>query len=242
MQSSDVKLDILAFAAHPDDVELSCSGTLIKHAELGYKVGVVDLTAGDLGTRGTPELRIEESKISSEIMCLSARENLHLPDGFFNESPENLLKVVEVIRRYRPFIIIANAVSDRHPDHGRGSALVSRASFLSGLVKIKTGQNNDQERWRPDLVYHYIQFRHIQPDIVVDITDQWPRKLASIKAYKSQFFNPDSDEPSTLIASEDFLHYIEARAREFGSCVERRYGEGFTVERPVHIQDLVRTI
>jgi N-acetylglucosamine malate deacetylase 1 len=240
--ASKIKLDILAFAAHPDDAELSCSGTLIKHAEAGYKVGVVDITTGDLGTRGTPEIRLEESKVSAKIMDLSARENLHLRDGFFSQSEEALLKVVEVIRKYQPNVILANSVSDRHPDHGRGSALVSRASFLAGLVKIKTGPNNDQPRWRPEVIYHYIQFRHLTPDFVVDITDQWTKKLNSIKAFKSQFYDPKSDEPSTLIASEDFLRYVESRAREFGACIERRYGEGFTVEHPIHVRDLMSSI
>lgn len=240
--ASVVKLDILAFAAHPDDAELSCSGTLIKHAEAGYKVGIVDLTAGDLGTRGNPELRVLESKASSKIMGLKARENLHLRDGFFAQTEETLLRVVEVIRRYQPNIILANAISDRHPDHGRASTIVSRASFLAGLSKIKTGDGGNQEKWRPELIYHYIQFRHLTPDFVIDITDQWYKKLQSIRAFKSQFFDPSSDEPLTLIASEDFLQYVEARAREFGASIEVRFGEGFTVERPIHIRDLTTTL
>jgi len=240
--STNQKLDILAFAAHPDDVELACSGTLIKHVQAGCKVGIVDLTTGDLGTRGTSEIRLAESAASVEIMGLTVRENLKLPDGFFDESKENLLKVVEAIRRHRPDIVIANAIHDRHPDHGRGSALVSRACFLSGLTKIDTGVDGSQERWRPQVVYHYIQYRYIKPDFVVDISEQWEKKLASIKAFKSQFYNPESDEPSTLIAGADFLDYVESRAREFGASIEGKYGEGFTVERPLKIQDMRSTL
>lgn len=240
--ASHQKLDILAFAAHPDDVELACAGTIIKHVQAGCKVGVIDLTTGDLGTRGTSEIRLTESAISAEIMGLTVRENLKLPDGFFDESKENLLKVVEAIRRHRPDIILANAVNDRHPDHGRGSSLVSRACFLSGLAKIETGVDGNQERWRPKVVYHYIQYRYLKPDFVVDISDQWEKKLASIKAFKSQFYDPESDEPSTLIASADFLEFIDARAREMGASIECKYGEGFTAERPVKVDNLMKTL
>ncbi|MBI1306694.1 MAG: bacillithiol biosynthesis deacetylase BshB1 [Bacteroidetes bacterium] len=238
MTPSPLKLDILAFAAHPDDAELSCSGTLIKNAALGKKVGIVDLTTGDLGTRGTSEIRLQEAQDSAKIMGLSARENLYMPDGFFEESPENLRKIISAIRKYKPEIVLANAVSDRHPDHGRGSAIVSRATFLSGLNRIDTGQ----DRWRPKVIYHYIQFRYIQPDFVIDITDEWPKKLAAIKAFKSQFYDPNSDEPSTMIASEDFLKHVEARSREMGACIETSFGEGFTVERPLQINNILDTI
>jgi bacillithiol biosynthesis deacetylase BshB1 len=234
------KLDILAFAAHPDDAELACSGTLIKHAQQGKKVGIVDLTQGDLGTRGSVEIRAKEAADSAKILGLSARENLKMPDGFFDETEENLQKIIYAIRKYQPEVIIANAVSDRHPDHGRGSQIVSRACFLSGLVRIETSDDGEiQQPWRPKNIYHYIQFRYIKPDFVVDITDVWEQKLASIKAFKSQFYDPNSDEPSTLIASENFLKYIEARAMEFGASIEVGYGEGFTVERPLAISDLL---
>ena len=235
-----LQLDLLAFAAHPDDAELSCSGTLAKHAKLGLKTGIVDLTQGDLGTRGTIEARMQEAEASKKILGLSVRENLKMPDGFFDESPENLKKVIYAIRKYRPKVVLLNAIRDRHPDHGRGSALVSRACFLSGLRKIETFENGEsQEPWRPENVYHYIQYRNIQPDFVVDITDEMETKMASIKAFKSQFFDPNSDEPETLIASSNFLKYIEARAREYGSAIEVEFGEGFTVERPLQVNNLM---
>lgn len=233
------KLDILAFAAHPDDAELACSGTLLKQVALGKKVGIVDLTQGDLGTRGTVEIRAKEAQDSANILGLSARENLKMPDGFFDESEENLKKVIYAIRKYRPEVVLANAIHDRHPDHGRGSALVSRAFFLSGLVRIETFENGvKQAPWRPKNIFHYIQFRHIQPDFVVDISDVWQKKMESIKAFKSQFHDPNSGEPETLIASKKFTDYIEARAREFGAAIEVEFGEGFTAERPPGIKDL----
>lgn len=237
---ANTKLDILAFAAHPDDAELACSGTLIKQIKQGYKVGIVDLTQGDLGTRGSVETRMEEAQASAEIMGLSARENLKMPDGFFEETEDNLKRVIYAIRKYQPDVIFANAVSDRHPDHGRGSHLVSRACFLAGLVKIETLDDGKiQPPWRPKNVYHYIQYRYIQPDFIVDITKEWDTKLAAIKAFKSQFFDPQSNEPKTLIASSKFLDYIDARAKEFGSAIEVAYGEGFTSERPLTVNNIL---
>ncbi|MFT5725450.1 MAG: bacillithiol biosynthesis deacetylase BshB1 [Bacteroidia bacterium] len=234
------KLDILAFAAHPDDAELACSGTLIKHVKLGHKVGIVDLTQGDLGTRGSVEIRHEEATNSAQIMGLAARENLKMADGFFETTEENLKKIIYAIRKYQPEIILANAVSDRHPDHGRGSHIVSRASFLSGLVKIET-QNRGvvQELWRPKNIYHYIQYQYIKPDFVVDISDEWETKFEAIRAFKSQFYDADSNEPQTLIASQKFLKYIEARALEFGASIEVGYGEGFTTERPLTVNNVM---
>ncbi len=233
------KLDILAFAAHPDDAELACSGTLIKHIKQGFKAGIVDLTQGDLGTRGSVEIRHEEASASSKIIGLSARENLKMPDGFFDQSDENLKKIIYAIRKYQPEVIFANAIEDRHPDHGRGSSIVSRAHFLSGLRMIETTDNGvPQKPWRAKNLYHYIQFRHIKPDFVVDISNEWDQKVESIKAFKSQFFDPESDEPKTLIASEKFLKYIEARALEFGSAIEVEHGEGFTTERPVSVNNV----
>ncbi|MCB0735245.1 MAG: bacillithiol biosynthesis deacetylase BshB1 [Flavobacteriales bacterium] len=228
------KLKILAFAAHPDDAELACSGTLIKEAKAGHAVGIVDLTTGDLGTRGTSEIRLQEAKASAEILGLSVRENLFMPDGFFEETQENLIKVITALRTYQPDIVLANAIEDRHPDHGRASALVSRACFLSGLARIETGQ----ERWRPKSVYHYIQFRYIKPDFVVDVTDEWEVRMEAVRAFKSQFYDPRSDEPSTMIASEAFMKFIEARGREMGGVIERPFGEGYTVERTPEVHSL----
>ena len=233
------KLDILAFAAHPDDAELACSGTLIKHIKQGYKVGIVDLTQGDQGTRGSIDIRTEEAADSARIMGLTARENLKMKDGFFSESDENLKRIIYAIRKYQPEIIFANAVSDRHPDHGRGSQIVSRANFLSGLIRIETEDNGvAQKPWRPKNIYHYIQYRYIQPDFVVDISTEWETKLKAIKAFKSQFYDPNSDEPRTLIASQQFMDHIEARAMEFGSSIEVSHGEGFTTERPIAVNRL----
>lgn len=223
-----MKLDILIFAAHPDDAELGCSGTIASHIAKGYKVGVVDLTAGELGTRGTPELREAEAKESSAILKLSVRECLHLADGFFEDDQQSIHAIIKAIRKYQPSIVIANAVYDRHPDHGRGSAIVSRASFLSGLIKIET---DGLAAWRPQQIYHYIQDRYIKPDFIVDVSDFWEVKIASIKAYKSQFYDPSSKEPQTYISSGEFLKFVEARALEFGHSSGFTYGEGFTVEK-----------
>ena len=223
-----MKLDILVFAAHPDDAELGCSGTIAAHIAKGYNVGVVDLTAGELGTRGTPELRAIEAKEASSILQLSARECLHLADGFFEDDQSSVHAIIKAIRKYQPSIVIANAVYDRHPDHGRGSAIVSRASFLSGLTKIEV---DGLAAWRPQQIYHYIQDRYIKPDFVVDITPFWETKIASIKAYKSQFYDPSSKEPQTYISSGEFMKFVEARAMEFGHSSGFAYGEGFTVEK-----------
>jgi bacillithiol biosynthesis deacetylase BshB1 len=223
-----MKLDILVFAAHPDDAELGCSGTIAAHIAKGYKVGVIDLTAGELGTRGTPELRAIEAKEASSILKLAVRECLHLADGFFEDDKQSIHAIIKAIRTYQPSIVMANAIYDRHPDHGRGSAIVSRASFLSGLAKIEV---DGLPAWRPQQIYHYIQDRYIKPDFIVDITDFWQVKIASIKAYKSQFYDPNSKEPQTYISSGEFLKFVEARAMEFGHSSGFTYGEGFTVEK-----------
>lgn len=234
-----MKFDILVFAAHPDDAELSCSGTIAREVSSGKKVGIVDLTRGDLGTRGTPEIRVKEAEMSAEILGLSARENLLLPDGFIEQTPENIDKVISMVRKYNPDIVLANAVTDRHPDHGNGSALVSRACYLSGLIKYKTSLDGvDQAPWRPGVVYHYIQNNYINPDFIVDISDQWDIKQASIKAYCSQFYDASSSEPQTFISSQEFLGFIEARAREFGHAIGVKYGEGFTAERKPGVSGL----
>jgi bacillithiol biosynthesis deacetylase BshB1 len=224
-----MKLDILGFAAHPDDIELSCSGTIAKEIFNGKKVGFIDLTQGELGSRGSAAIRAIEANASSEVLKLSIRDNLKMDDGFFEENKETLLAIVTQIRKYQPEIVLANAVSDRHPDHGRGSALVSRACFLAGLVKIET----EQKPWRPKQVYHYIQDRYMKPDFVVDVSEFMTVKMESIKAFKSQFFDPNSEEANTPISGKEFLDFIEARARQFGREIGVEFGEGFTVERPV---------
>lgn len=229
-----MKLDILAFAAHPDDVELACSGTIIKHINSGYKVGIIDLTKGELGTRGTAEIRTEETKRASEIIGIHVRENLGFRDGFFEIDEEHLLKVVSVIRKYQPEIILANAVSDRHPDHKRGGDLVSRANFLSGLIKIE----DNQAPWRAKSCYRYIQDNYLEPDFVVDISGFEMKKLEAIKAFKSQFYDPKSTEPKTPISREDFLDFILARAKQFGRPINAEYAEGFTIERYIGVDDL----
>jgi bacillithiol biosynthesis deacetylase BshB1 len=230
------KLDILVFAAHPDDVELACSGTVLKHISLGYKVGIVDLTKGELGTRGSAAIRSEETKVASELLGIHIRENLGFRDGFFEIDEVHLLKVVEVIRKYQPEIILANAASDRHPDHKRAGDLVSRANFLSGLLKVQT---ENQTHWRAKAVYRYIQDNYIEPDFVVDISGFETKKLEAIKAFKSQFFDPNSSEPSTPISREDFLEFVLARAKQFGRPINAEYGEGFTVERYIGVDNLL---
>lgn len=227
-----MKLDILAFAAHPDDVELSASGTVLKHIAAGKKVGIIDLTQGELGSRGTKDTRKEEAEASSEILGLSVRHNLKMADGFFENNEENKRLIIEQIRKYKPDIILANAVSDRHPDHGRAAALVSEATFLSGLVKVETKlEGVSQDPHRPAAIYHYIQDYYMKPDLVVDVTDFFDQKMQSILAFKTQFFDPDSSEPETPISGKDFLDFIESRMRQFGRPIGVKYAEGFTTER-----------
>lgn len=227
-----MKLDILALAAHPDDVELSSAGTLIKAIQQGKKAGIVDFTKGELGTRGTPEIRMAEAKASAEIMGLSVRENLGFRDGFFKNDEEHQLKLITMIRKYRPKIVLANAISDRHSDHGRGSELAREACFLSGLAMIKTELNGEeQEAWRPKAVYHYIQSIPHEPDIIIDVSSAWETKIKAVKAFKSQFYDPNSDEPETYISSPEFWQMIESRGIHYGHEIGVKYGEGFTVER-----------
>ena len=223
-----MKLDILVMAAHPDDAELSCAGTILKHISAGKKVGIVDFTRGELGTRGTPEIRLQESADATKILGLHARENLGIRDGFFRNDEETQLKLIAVIRKYQPDIILANALEDRHPDHGKGAQLAIDACFLSGLRQIKTG---DLPAWRPAQVYHYIQDRYLEPDFVVDISSQWDQKEAAIRAFKSQFFDPNSAEPASYISSPDFLNFIQARAMEMGHKIGVKYGEGFQSQK-----------
>ena len=229
-------IDILAFAAHPDDAELSCAGTLIAQKKKGYKTGIIDLTRGELGTRGTAETRDQEAQISAAILDLDVRENLDLGDGFFEESKEHLIAIIGVIRKYKPKILLANAIRDRHPDHARAAKLVERAAFLSGLVKIKDEYN--QKPHRPKIILHYIQDRWIEPDIVVDITKHYTQKIEAIKAFKTQFFDPKSSEPETPISASNFFAYLEGRAREFGRYAQTDFAEGFTKSKALPIDDL----
>ncbi len=227
-----MKLDILAFSAHPDDVELSASGTVLKHIAAGKKVGIIDLTQGELGSRGTPETRKAEAEDSSKILGLTVRHNLKMADGFFEINENNKRLIIEQIRKYKPDIILANADCDRHPDHGRASKLVSEAVFLSGLCKLNTEIGGvAQEPHRPSAVYHYIQDYYIEPDIVIDVTDFFEQKMQSILAFKTQFFDPNSSEPETPISSKEFMEYVESRMRHFGRPIGVEYAEGFTVER-----------
>jgi bacillithiol biosynthesis deacetylase BshB1 len=233
-----MKLDILAFAAHPDDIELSCSGTLMKHIAEGKKVGIVDLTQGELGSRGTIDTRYEEAAAASKIMGLSVRVNLKMADGFFEVTEANKLLIVEQIRKYQPTIVLANAVEDRHPDHARASKLVSDACFLAGLRKIVTLDDGMiQEAFRPKAVYHYIQDHYLKPDFVVDVTGYMDRKIEAIKAYKTQFYDLDSTEPQTPISGEEFFDFIKGRMLQYGRSIGVRYAEGFTVERTPGVRD-----
>jgi bacillithiol biosynthesis deacetylase BshB1 len=234
-----MKLDLLVFAVHPDDAELGCSGTILKAIAEGKKVGIVDLTRGELGTRGTAETRDQEAANSAKILGLHVRENLKMKDGFFQNDEAHQLQVIAAIRKYQPEIILCNALDDRHPDHGRASNLIYDAAFLSGLPKIKTEQDGkSQSACRARLVLNYIQDRYIKPDILIDITPFWDQKLASIRAFESQFYNPDSSEPATYISSPEFLKGVESRAREFGKSIQVTYAEGFTSRKLLGTKDL----
>ncbi len=240
-----MKLDLLVIAVHPDDAELGCAGTILSLVAQGKKVGIVDLTRGELGTRGTPEIRLQEADAAARILGLSARENMGFRDGFLRNDEEHQKALMVAVRRYQPDIVITNAIYDRHPDHGRASELVVDACFYSGLRQIKTVDNMgvgatglEQEAWRPKLVYHLIQDRYIKPDFIVDITDFYEKKQASLLAYKSQFFDPKSNEPMSYIASQEFMEFLRARAEEFGHVIGVKYGEGFTVDRTIGVKNL----
>ena len=234
-----MKLDILAIAAHPDDIELACSGTLASHRDKGYRVGILDLTQGEMGTRGTPEIRLQESEASAKILGLNARENLGFKDIYFKDDLDHQVAIARVIRKYQPEIVLANAVEDRHPDHGKGGSLASHACFISGLRKLETEMDGvSQAPWRPKFIYHYIQNQYLEPDLVVDVSDYWEIKKDSILAFKSQFHDPDSKEPESFISSPEFLDFIEARSRELGHKINVKFGEGFTVERVAGVKDL----
>jgi N-acetylglucosamine malate deacetylase 1 len=235
-----MKLDILVLAAHPDDAELGCGGTIAKHVAEGYKVGIVDFTEGELGTRGSVEIRYREAAAAAEILNVSVRENLKLRDGFFQNDEEHQLKVIRAIRKFQPEIVLANAINDRHSDHGKSARLAYDASFLSGLAKIGTMGDDgaSQAPWRPKAIYHFIQSQLIEPDLIVDISGHWDSKVKAIKAFRSQFFDPGSNEPETYISKPGFLKMIEARATEFGHAIGVTYGEGFTVTRYPGVKSL----
>ena len=235
-----MKLDILVLAAHPDDAELGCAGTIARHIAAGYKVGIVDFTQGELGTRGTPESRAAEAAESARIQGLTVRENLGFRDGFFQNDEEHQRRLIRVIRNYQPEIVLANAEYDRHTDHGKGANLAYDACFLSGLVKIETQDENGhpQKPWRPSAVYHFIQSLFTEPDFIVDITDHWDTKVRAIKAFKTQFHDPASSEPETYISKPGFLKMVESRAVEFGHAIGTQYGEGFTVRRYPGVRSL----
>ncbi len=234
-----MKLDILAIGAHPDDVELGCGGTIAKEVANGKKVGILDLTRGELGTRGSAEIRDKEAADSAKILGVAVRENLRFADGFFVNDKAHQLEVIKIIRKYQPEIVLCNAVDDRHIDHGKGSKLASDACFLSGLVKIETTYNNElQTAWRPKQVYHFIQWKNLEPDLAVDITGFVDKKMASVLAYKTQFFNEDSKEPQTPISSKNFTDSVIYRARDLGRLVGVEHAEGFTVERHVAVDSL----
>ncbi|MBK0369033.1 bacillithiol biosynthesis deacetylase BshB1 [Flavobacterium agrisoli] len=238
-----MKLDILAFGAHPDDVELGCAGTILKEVSLGKKVGIVDLTRGELGTRGSAEIRDEEAAAAAKILGVQVRENLRMRDGFFINDEKHQLEVIKMIRKYQPEIVLCNAIDDRHIDHGRASKLVSDACFLSGLRKIETELNGEKQlHWRPKVVYHYIQWKNIEPDFVVDITGFEDKKIDSVLAYKTQFYNEYSNEPATPITSKNFLESLNYRAKDFGRLVGVDFAEGFTVERYLAVNSLADLI
>jgi len=234
-----MKLDILVLAVHPDDAELGCSGTILKHIALGKKVGIVDFTRGELGTRGTAETRDIEAADSARVMGLHARENLRFKDAFFKNDEDHQLEVIRMIRKYQPEIVLSNALRDRHPDHKRAGDLANDSCFLSGLSKIKTFEDGiEQEAWRPRLLLQYIQDYYIQPDVIIDITPYIETKIEAIKAFKTQFYNPDLDEPSTYISSPEFFESVIGRAREFGKSIGATYAEGFTSRKLLGVESL----
>ena len=235
-------VDILAIGVHPDDVELSCAGTLLAHMEMGYSSAILDLTAGELGTRGSGPLRMEEAEAARKILGIKTRINVEMADGFFDHSRENKIKIIEVVRHLKPTIVLANAIDDRHPDHGRAAKLIHDACFLAGLMKIETEdvEGNLQERWRPKAIYHYIQDKVLLPDLIVDITPHIDQKMESILAYRSQFFDPNSSEADSPISGQQFIEFVKARSRAYGRQIGVDFGEGFTTARPPGISDLLK--
>ncbi len=239
-----MKLDLVVMAAHPVDAERSCGGTIASAIAQGKKVGIIDFTRGELGTRGTPEIRAAEAAAASKILHISARENLGFRDGFFKNDEEHQLKLIAAIRRYQPDVVLANAIEDRHPDHGKGAALAVDACFYSGLRMIETFDfdGTPQQAWRPKALYHYIQDRFIKPDLVVDISKFWDTKEASIRAYKSQFYDPNSTEPESYLTSPEFLEFLKARSQEMGHMIGAKFGEGYTKTKMIGINDFFSLI
>ena len=238
-QFPDLKLHLLAIAAHPDDIELSCAGTLIKHVTAGQAVGILDLTQGELGTRGSAELRLQEAQAAAKVMGVAVRENAGMADGFFRNDEEHQRTLIQYIRHYRPEIVIANAINDRHPDHGRGGRLIADACFYAGLTKIETLRDGiKQASWRPKRVYHMLQDRHYEPTFIVDITATFEKKMEAIRCYKSQFHDPASGEPVTYIATEGFLNNILYRDALLGKRIGAGYGEAFIAENTPGIDSL----
>jgi len=234
-----MKLDILAIGAHPDDVELSCAGTIAKEISRGKKVGILDLTRGELGTRGSAEIRDQEAAAAAEVLGVEVRENLEFSDAFFTNNASHQMEIIKIIRKYQPEIVLCNAVDDRHIDHGKAAKLISDACFLSGLRKIETIMNGDsQNAWRPKHIFHYIQWKNLKPDFVVDITGFLDKKIDSVKAYRSQFYSEDSKEPETPISSSNFLDSITYRAQDMGRLINTEHAEGYNVDRYVAVDSV----
>jgi bacillithiol biosynthesis deacetylase BshB1 len=234
-----MKVDIIAIGVHPDDVELSCAGTILKHIALGKTVGILDLTLGELGTRGNSELRTKEALNAAKLLGVAFRKQLTLKDGFFENNQSNLIPIIEIIRETQPEIVLANAISDRHPDHGRAAKLIADACFYSGLSKIETVLNKKQQiAWRPKALYHYIQDNYLEPDIVIDVTNFMDKKFAAIKAFESQFFNPNSNEPKTPISGEHYLDFVKSKMNVFGRSIGAQYAEGFIKSRTIGVNNL----
>ena len=227
------KLDFLAFGAHPDDVELGCGATIAKLVSQGKKVGIVDLTRGELGTRGSAEIRTKETNEASKILGITIRENMDFKDGFFRNDEEHQLKIIQVIRKYQPDFVFCNAPDDRHIDHPKGSQLIVEASFLSGLTKINTDDysGNPQKQWRPKNIYHYIQWKNLDPDFIFDVSGFHNTKMNAVKCYSSQFYDPKSKEPETPISNKNFLDFVQSRANDFGRLIGVEHGEGFISNR-----------
>ena len=238
-----MNIDILAFGAHPDDVEISCGGTLLRYADEGKHIAIVDLTRGELGTRGSGDLRMEECKAASQILGLVDRVNLGMADGFFEENEDHLHQIIREIRHFRPKLIFANSIRDRHPDHGRAAALVARAAFLSGLPKINTERNGiSQEAYRAPMLLHYIQDIYIEPDVVLDVSAYAEEKIKVVQCFSSQFFDPNSTEPETPISNAHFFEFMKGRMLQFGRPIGAKYAEGFTVNRTLGVSDLFHLI
>lgn len=234
-----MKLDILAIGVHPDDVELSCAGVLLKHIAAGKKVGILDLTLGELGTRGNAKLRTKEAMHSAKVLGVEFREQLNMRDGLFANDDKHQIQIIEKLRQYQPEIVLCNAIDDRHPDHGRAAKLTADSCFYSGLAKIETKQDGKKQKaWRPKAVFHYIQDNFAEPDFVIDITSFMNKKMAAIKCFSSQFYDPKSKEPVTPISGKDFFDFVKARNSLYGRAIGAKYAEGFTCSRYIGVNSL----